>query len=77
MSGPALGELWHDGVAALILIDDSVNRRGRGGLHLRDEVVDPVGVHGNAQSKLCLDLVPIGHRHVAHVVAEADEPEPT
>jgi hypothetical protein len=39
-----------------------------------DQVPHPVGVDAEAQPPLRLDLVALGHRDVAHVVAEARDP---
>ena len=36
----------------------------------RDQIVDPVGVHRDAETPLRLDLVALGDGDVAHVVAE-------
>ena len=44
--------------------------RDRGG-----ELVDPVAVDGDAEADLRLDLVALGHRDVAHVVAEPGDAE--
>ena len=75
VTGTALGELGHDRVAGLVVASDRVNSRGRGGLHFGDEVVHSVGVHGDPEPELRLDLVAFCHRNIAHVVTEADEPE--
>ena len=40
-----------------------------------DQVVDAVGVDRDAEAQLRLDLVALGHRDVAHVVAEAGQPQ--
>src|SRR3712207_7801238 len=40
-----------------------------------DQVVDAPGVHRHAEADLGLDLVALGHRDVAHVVAEARQPQ--
>ncbi len=45
-------------------------------VHDRHQLVDRVGVAGRAQARLHLDLVAVGVGHLAHVVAEADDPQP-
>ena len=41
----------------------------------RDQVVDAVGVDRDAEAQLGLDLVALGDGDVAHVVAEAGQPQ--
>ena len=53
--------------------DDLVDRRLVRPVDHGDEVVDTVRVDGHAEAVLGLDLVALGHRDVAHVVAEADD----
>ena len=45
------------------------------GVDHRDQVVDAPGVHRDAEADLGLHLVALGHRDVAHVVAEAGDLE--
>ena len=66
-----------DVVGVLVLADEGVDVGVGNGLHRGDEIVDAVGVDGHAETHLGLDLVALGHRDLAHVVAETGELERT
>ncbi len=61
-------------VAVGVLLDQGVDLRVADGVDHGDQVVDAVGVHRHAPPQLGLDLVALGDRDVAHVVAEAGQP---
>ena len=57
-----------------VLHDELVDLLVRDGIDDLDQVVDAVGVDRHAPPQLGLDLVALGHRDVAHVVAEPGQP---
>ena len=71
----AAAQLVDDVVALLVLGDERVDVGVGGGVHRVDEIVDAPGVDGDAEPHLGLDLVALGDRDLAHVVAEAGELE--
>lgn len=68
-----------EAVGVLVLLDQlgdvGVGGGVDDGVDDGDEVVDAVGVDGDAEAELGLDLVALGDGDVAHVVAEAGELE--
>ncbi len=70
-----LAQLGSDVVEVLVLGDERVDVLLRHVGDGRDEVVDPPGVHRDAEPELGLGLVALGHRDVAHVVTETRELE--
>src|SRR3712207_6541946 len=68
----------HDALPILqvaVLLDEGVDGLVLHGVDHGDQVVDAPGVHRHAEADLGLDLVALGHRDVAHVVAEAGQPQ--
>ncbi len=57
-------------VEVAVLLYQRVDGLVRDGVHDGDQVVDAPGVDRHAEADLGLDLVPLGHGDVAHVVAE-------
>ena len=45
-------------------------------IHRRDKIIDAVGVHRDPEAHLGIDLVALGDRHIAHVVAEPRKLQP-
>ena len=70
---PVAAQFVDDVVRVLVLADERVHIGVGDGLHRGHEIVDAVGVDGHAETHLGLDLVALGHRDVAHVVAETGE----
>ena len=71
----ALAQLGDDVVGVLVLGDEGVDVRVGGGVDRGDQIVDAPRVDGDPEAQLGLDLVALGHRDLAHVVAEAGELE--
>ena len=63
-------------IGRVVLLDEPVDVRLGRRLDGRDEVADAIAVDPDAELDLGLDLVALGDRDLAHVVAEAGEPEP-
>ncbi|CAB4917609.1 unannotated protein [freshwater metagenome] len=70
---PVLVEARCDVVERPILVDEFRDGRLADAVDNVHEIVDAVGVHGDAEAQLCLYLVALGDRDVAHVVAEAGQ----
>ena len=60
-----------DVVLGFVALDQRVDVSVRNRIHVLDEVSDAVVRNRPAELNHRLDLVAVGHRHVAHVVAEA------
>ena len=71
-AGPQLGD---DVVGVVVLGDQRVDLLVGDRVDGRDQVVHAVGVDREAEPQLGLDLVALGDRDVAHVVAEAGQPQ--
>ena len=71
-----LRELGRELVALLVVLEQALDRVGRDGPYRIHELADAVAVHGEAEPQLCLDLVALRDRDVAHVVAEPRDREP-
>ena len=63
-----------DVVTLLVFGGEGVRLPVRHGGDRLDQLADPVAVGGEAELHFRRDLVPLGHRDLAHVVAEAAEP---
>ena len=77
MPGSADAQLGRDVVEVLVLGDELVDHGLVDRVDDLDQVVDAVRVDRDAETQLRLDLVALGDRDVAHVVAEAGELERT
>jgi hypothetical protein len=71
---PPAPELGCDGVAPFVLRRQAVDVSVRDGGHDVDEVIDPIGVDRDTEAQFSFDLVALGYRDVAHVVAEPGHP---
>ena len=63
-------------VRRLVLARQSVDLCVRNRVHCLDQVADAVTVHRDAEPELRPDLVALGDRDLAHVVAEPRDPQP-
>ena len=68
-------QLGRDAVGVVVLLDQLVDVRLGDRVDRGHQVVDAVGVDRDAEPQLGLDLVALGDRDVAHVVAEAGQPQ--
>jgi hypothetical protein len=72
---PAPAQFGRDPVLGLVLLDERVGGCVVDGEDAVGEVAHAVAVHRDAQPDLSLDLVALGDGDVAHVVAEASDPQ--
>ena len=69
-------QLGHDVVALVVVGEQVRDRLLRDGLHDVDEIADAEAVDREPRLQLRLDLVALGDRDVAHVVAEPRDLQP-
>ena len=73
MPGPAASQFGGDVVALFVFLAERGNRLVAYFVNVLHQIAHAVSVHRETEFCLGRDLIPIGYRHVTHVVAEASK----